>query len=201
MGPAFDDVMHKLLGTIHRVLLSSDADVRFYVLLLSDPNIPGAYLTMVRYMDDVRRANFQMLDTPEIFARTILELNFVGTQTITIDQYVPRDITLEEFLSWQLARRLQAQLTEELQSRGIATVGRCGGRFENAEFIFTLDVTPPLNAPLDEATIQQVFLSSSKLIAKVLSSYQFQDFNHVRLIHPLTGRDLVLPKTNLDVFR
>ena len=73
IGPSFDEAIRKVLLPIHRVLLSSDAQVRFYVLLLSDPKIPGAYLTMVRYVDDVRRANANMLDTPEMFARTIFE--------------------------------------------------------------------------------------------------------------------------------
>ena len=42
IGPAFDEATRKVIGAIHRVLLSSDADVRFYVLLVSDPKIPGA---------------------------------------------------------------------------------------------------------------------------------------------------------------
>ncbi|MEK7878889.1 MAG: hypothetical protein AAB285_03435 [candidate division NC10 bacterium] len=201
IGPAFDDATRKVIGAIHRVLLSSDAEVRFYVVLLSDPTVPGAYLTLVRYMDDIRRANAQMLDTPEIFARTVLELNFLGSIPMTIDQYVPRDIRLEEFLSWQLARRIQTTLTDELQTKGVASVGRCGGRFEQGEFAFTLDVASPADHPLDEATLQEVFRASSNVIAKVLSSYKFEGFQTVRLFHPATGRSFLLPKTRLEVFR
>ena len=201
IGPAFDDASRKVITAIHRVLLSSDADVRFYVLLMSDMNVPGAYLTMVRYMDDIRKANAQMLDTQEIFARTIFELNFVGANPLTIDQYVPRDIQLEEFLSWQLARRIQHQLTADLQEAGVVNVGRCGGQFQNGEFAFTLDVAPAKPGALDDATLQKVFLSSTNVIAKVLSSYQFENFQTVRLIHPETGRSLLLPKTRLELFR
>lgn len=201
IGPAFDEASRKVLTALHRVLLSTDADVRFYVLLMSDALVPGAYLTMVRYMDDIRKANAQMLDTQEIFARTIFELNVVGPNALTLDQYLPRDIQMEEFLSWQLARRIQHQLTTELQGAGTATVGRCGGQFQNGEFAFTLDVAPAAAGALDEATIQQVFLTSTNVIAKVLSSYQFDNFQAVRLIHPETGRSLLLPKTRLDIFR
>jgi len=201
IGPSFDEATRKVIGAIHRVLLSSDAEVRFYVVLLSDPTVPGAYLTLVRYMDDIRRANAQMLDTPEIFARTVLELNFLGPTAITIDQYVPRDIRLEEFLSWQLARRIQTTLTDELQTKGVARVGRCGGRFEQGEFAFTLDVASPADHPLDEATLQEIFRASSNVIAKVLSSYKFEDFQAVRLFHQATGRSFLLPKTRLEVFR
>ncbi len=201
IGPAFDDAARKVLTDIHRVLLSTDADVRFYVLLISDPKTPGAYLTMVRYMDDVRRANANMLDTPEMFARTIFELNYVGSQPVTLEQYVPRDIHLEEFLSWQLARRIQQALTEELGGSGVVHVGRCGGRFQDGEFAFTLDVVPAQEGSLDDATIREMFQTSTNVIAKVLSSYRFESFKSIRLIHPLTGRNLVLPKTRLDVFR
>jgi len=201
IGPDFDEATRKVLTGIHRVLLSSDAAVRFYVLLLSDPKIPGAYLTIVRYMDDVRRANANMIDTPEMFARTVLELNFVGPERVTLEQYVPRDIQMEEFLSWQLARRIQSRLTEELEPSGTATVGRCGGVFENGEFAFTLDVTPKtLGTPLDEITIRKTFQASTNVIAKVLSNYHFDGFKGIRLIYPATGRNLVLPKTQLRTF-
>ena len=203
IGPGFDDATRKVIGAVHRVLLSSDAEVRFYVVLVSDPTVPGGYLTLVRYMDDIKRANAQMLDTPEIFARTVLELNFLGSTPVTIDAYVPRDIRLEEFLSWQLARRIQMALTDELQAKGIASVGRCGGRFEQGEFAFTLDVAPSsTDQALDEATLQEVFHTASTVIGKVLSSYHFQDFQAVRLFHTSTGRSFLLPKTRLlDVVR
>lgn len=201
IGPEFDEAARKVLTGIHRVLLSSDAEVRFYVLLLSDPKVPGAYLTMVRYMDDVKRANANMLDTPEMFARTIFELNFVGSEKVTIDQYVPRDIQLGEFLTWQMARRIQASLAEQLEPKGAAAVGRCAGTFENGEFAFTLDVTPTAGDALDDSTLREVFQTSTNVVAKVLSSYHFDSFNAVRLIHPLTGRNIIMPKARLDIFR
>ena len=200
-GPAFDEAVRKVLTAIHRVLLSSDAEIRFYVLLLSDPQAPGAYLTLVRYVDDVRRANANMIDSPEMFARTIFELSVTGATPVSIEQYLPRDIRLEEFLSWQLARRIQYALINELRPAGIVNVGRCGGRFQGGEFSFTLDVAPTTEGLLDDAMLQQVFQVSTNMIAKVLTSYRFDSFDSVRLIHPLTGRNLVLPKTRLDVFR
>ena len=201
IGPAFDATVRKLLMALHRVLLSSDAEVRFYVLLLADPNIPGAYLTMVRYVDDVRRANANMIDATEMFSRTIFELNYMGAAPLTLEQYLPRDIRLEEFLTWQMSRRIQQALATELQNQGGAKVGRCPGRFQNGEFAFTLDVAPAEDGALDEATVQQVFHTSTNVIAQVLSSYHFDAYSQIRLIHPSTGRNLVLPKATLDVFR
>ncbi|MBI4341494.1 MAG: hypothetical protein HY598_04345 [Candidatus Omnitrophica bacterium] len=200
-GPGFDEAVRKSLTILHRVLLSTDADVRFYVLLLADPTVQGAYLTLVRYMDDIRRANANMLDTPEMFARTILEPYVLGPEPLTIERYVPRDIQLEEFLSWQLARRIQYALAQELQAQGLADVGRCAGEFRNGEFAFTLDIAPPINRTLDDATMQHAFAASTQVISKVLSSYQFDKFTAVRLIHPSTGRNVVLPKASLQLLR
>lgn len=201
IGPAFSEAARKVLSAVHRVLLSTDAEAHFYVLLLSDPQTPGAYLTMVRYIDDVRRAEVSMLNTEEILERTVFDLNLVDSNNLTIEQYVPRGIQMEEFLSWQLARRLQHQLMGTLQLSGRAEVGRCGGEFRDGEFAFTLNVTPMGQGALDEATITQIFQISTSEIAKVLSSYQFKSFDTIRLILPATGRNIVLPKTHLQAFQ
>ena len=200
VGEGFEEVVRRVLTQLHRVLLSSDAPIDFYVLLLSDPNVPGAYLTMVRYVDDVKRANANMLNSLEIFERTIFELNVVGNErSLTLEQYVPRAIRMEEFLSWQLARRIQSRLSEELPEN--VEVGRCAGRFEDGEFAFTLDVTSAAAQQLDDKAIRDLFRVSTNEIATVLSSYRFEAFETIRLVHPPTGRNFVLPKTRLHVFQ
>ena len=80
-------------------------------------------------------------------------------------------------------------------------MGRCAGEFHDKEFAFTLNVTPNGDHGLDDATMRQVFQSSTNVIAKVLSSYHFKSFDHIRLIHPSSGRNLILPKSKLDIFR
>jgi hypothetical protein len=202
IGEGFDDAGHAVLTAIHRVLLSSDAPIRFYVMLLSDPGVPGAYLTLVRYMDDVRQAHVNMIDTPEMFARMVLDLNYLGQdRAVTIEQYVPRDIRLEDFLSWQIAKRIQRQLTEELEDAGIAQVGRCGGRFADHEFVFALSVSPVADQPIEDTLMHRIFQTSTSVVARVLSNYRFKSFEAVRFTHPLTDRSLVLPKTSLEIFR
>lgn len=201
IGPGFAEVSRKVTQSLHRVLLSSDAPVQFYVVLLADPAVKGAYLTIVRYVDDIRRANANMLDTPEMLARTVFDLNVVEAGPLTLEQYVPRDIQMEEFLSWQLSRRIQATLIDALQNAGLAQVGRCGAEFHNGEFAFTLNVVPAGEKALDEASVREAFQASTTLIANVLSSYQFRSFESVRLILPAMGRNIVVPKTSLEIFR
>lgn len=203
LAPSANEVLGNLIEAVHRVTLSSDAGVQFYLVLVGDPNVPGAYLTIVRYVDDVRRANANMIPPTELFSRTILELKYVGVPSMSLDQIVLNDIRMEQFLSWQLSRRIQSRLTETLQQHGVpvAEVGPCVGEFRNGEFAFTLNVTPKTDSPLTDEQMQQVFQDATGVIAQVLSGYQFNDFEAVRLIHPATGRNFLLPKTRLELFR
>jgi len=182
-------------------MLSTDADIQFYVLLISAPEAPGAYLTLVRYTDDVRQANSNMINSNEMFSRTIYELNYLGADNpVTIEEYVPRDIGLGEFLSWQLARRIESKLTEAIEVSNV-TFGKCSGQYEHGEFTFTLDVAPITPEPMNEATVQEVFQVSTDVIARVLEDYQFESFNAIRLIHAFSGRNLVLPRSHLKPLR
>lgn len=202
LAPDANEILGNIIEVIHRVTLSSDATVNFYLLLVSDPAVPGAYLTVVRYVDDVRRAHANMIPPTELFSRTILDLKFMGVPSIQLDQITLNDIRLEQFLSWQLSKRIQARLSDTLQRRGmpLAEVGPCAGEFRNGEFVFTLNVTPR-GVPFKDEQVQQIFQDATSVIAQVLSGYRFNDFTTVRLIHPPTGRNLLLPKTRLELFR
>lgn len=202
LSPGANEILGNIIEAIHRVTLSSDTTINFYLLLVSDPAVPGAYLTVVRYVDDVRRANANMIPPTELFSRTILDLKYVGVPSINLDQIIMNDIRLEQFLSWQLSKRIQTKLTETLQQRGmpVAEVGPCTGEFRNGEFAFTLNVTPR-GVPFTNEQVQQLFQDATGVIAQVLSGYRFDHFTTVRLIHPPTGRNLLLPKTRLELFR
>lgn len=200
LGPGFEDTARRVVTAIHRVALSTDAPVTFYILLLADPATPGAHLTMVRHLDDIRRANVNSLDSNEIFARTIFELSYtLQPGPVPVEQY--GDIRLEQFLTWQLARRIQQTLAHDLQDAERVTVGRCAGEYANGEFVFTLNVTRADEDTLDDALTQQLVQTAATEIAGVLSSYRFESFDAVRLIVPSGGRNLVLPRESLTVFR
>ena len=204
LDPSANEVLGDLIEAIHRVILSSNAKIDFYLVLVSDPKVPGAYLTMVRYVEDVRRANANMLPPTEFFLRTIFELKYVGVPVTTIDQLILSDIKLGQFLSWQLAKRIQARLADALRQRGMLSVdvGPCAGEFHNGEFTFTLNVAPPnAETQLTDAQVQEIFSDASSVIAQVLSGYDFKDFDHVRLVHPPTGRSILLPKARLQLLR
>lgn len=203
LSPSATEVLGNLIEAIHRVILSTDASISFYLVLVSDPTVPGVSLTLVRYLEDVRRANANMIPPTEFFSRTIFELKYLGTHTISLEQLILNDIQLEQFLSWQLGKRIQTRLTERLRLQGTSTaqVGECVGEFRNGEFAFTLNVTTTPGLEFDDRLIQQIFEDATTEIAQVLSGYRFEGFEAIRLIHPPTGKSLLLPKTRLSLFR
>ena len=200
VGPGLEDGARKAITVIHRILLSSDSDVRFYLLLMSNPEVPGAYLTMVRYVEDIRKVNWHIIGMSEMMARTFWNLQVVEDGPLMIDRYLSRDIVLSDFLTWQLTQRIEQELTEALQSSGVAAVGRSQGQFDGGEFLFVLNVAPTSTERLDDETMRLMFDTTTKLIAKVLSDYEFEAFDTVRLIHPLTGQNLVTPRAKLEFF-
>ncbi len=201
------ETAHEALGNaleiVHRVLLSSEYPCQFYIFVASDPKVPGVGFTIVRYLDDVRRANASVIPPSEFLSRTVLDLTYVDTVKGTLAQWVPNEITLEQFLTWQLARRIQTRLTEQLQKPEAPSVQnvRCAGEFKSGEFAFNLHVMPETGPSLPPEAVQKMFEQATTEIAQVLSGYHFHHYTSVRLTHPFSGRSLSLPKTNLELFR
>ena len=48
LAPSANEILSNLIEIVHRVVLSSDAPINFYVVVVSDPVVPGAYLTIIR---------------------------------------------------------------------------------------------------------------------------------------------------------
>lgn len=197
------ETLGNALEIVHRVLLSTDYPCAFYIFIASDPNVPGVGFTIVRYLDDVRRANASVIPPSEFLSRTVLDLTYVDTVKGTLEQWVPSAITLEQFLTWQLARRIQSRLEEQLQTPEAPPVQnvRCAGEFKDGVFAFSLHLTPEAGQSLPSDAVEKMFEQASMEIAQVLSGYHFQQFTAIRLTHPLSGRSLLLPRTNLELFR
>ena len=202
-APSANEVLGNLFEVVHRVILSSDSSIRFYVVLISDPTVPGVYLTFVRYLEDVRRVNANLLTPTEFFNRTVFDMKYASVPVLNLDELILNDIQLEQFLSWQIAKRIQISLTDKLQQdvTPVVDIGPCAGEFRDGEFAFTLNIAPKAGLTVSDEELQQFFEDATTVIAQVLSGYRFEDFETIRLIHPSTGKNLILPRTRLEVFR
>ena len=203
LAPSANEVLGNVIEAIHRVALSAETQPRFYFLIVSDPAMPGTGLTLIRYVEDVLRVNANSITPTEFFMRTVLELQQLNPPTLDFNQLAIHDITLEQFLSWQLARRIHDRLTTHAQREGLShlTIGPCVGEFRANEFVFTLNVAPQPGEAIEEPLIQSFFQDATTVVASVLSDYRFDRFDTIRLIHQPTGRNILLPKAQLQLFR
>jgi len=195
--------LSRLVEAIQRVILSADQPPEFYLVLACDPAAQDTCLMMVQYVDDVRRVQASMIPLTEYLARRILEFHRSGTSPGDVERWLSSDIQFEQFLSWQLANRIQTRLSEAFLRQGWppSDIGPCLGEFREGEFAFTLNVVRPLEGTDRDGVVQQVFEEATQEIADVLASYRFEDFDRIRLILPASGRDLLLPKAQLDLIR
>jgi len=69
------DKVQDVLLCASRVVLSTDADVRFYCIIAQDMNIPEIQLVIIKYVDDVKRAYLHDISRGEYFKRTLIDMN------------------------------------------------------------------------------------------------------------------------------
>ena len=71
---AEDKIQNVLLGA-SRIMLSTDADIKFYCIIAQDVMIPEIQLVIIKYVDDIKRVFYQDISRGEYFKRTIIDIN------------------------------------------------------------------------------------------------------------------------------
>lgn len=192
--------MADVVEAIHRVTLSADWPVNFYTVIALDPQVPGAWLMLVRYLDDVRRVNANVISPTEFFQRTVLNLQYDPRNPPDPQTLRVRDLTLEDFLVLQMGKRLQNAFRADPRFGGAYEVGGCMGEYRQGTFQFIVDMTPREAGQTSAADVEDIFDQALRLIATVLHDYRFERFEEVQLLHFPSGKTLDVPKTRLWSF-
>ncbi|MFH1305801.1 MAG: hypothetical protein ABIH74_05330, partial [Candidatus Omnitrophota bacterium] len=69
------DKISNLLLIASRVVLSTDADIRFYCVIAQDPRLPELQMVIIKYVDDIKRGMVRNISRGESFKRTLFSLN------------------------------------------------------------------------------------------------------------------------------
>lgn len=69
------DTISNLLLIASRVVLSTDADIKFYCVITQDARLPELQVVIVKYVEDVKRGLYQSISRNESFKRTLLSIN------------------------------------------------------------------------------------------------------------------------------
>jgi hypothetical protein len=69
------DQISNLILVASRVVLSTDADIKFYCVITQDERLPEMQIVIIKYVDDVKRGMYRNIGRSESFKRTLFSLN------------------------------------------------------------------------------------------------------------------------------
>lgn len=69
------DSISNLILVASRVVLSTDADIKFYCVITQDARLPELQVVIIKYVDDVKRSMYRNISRSESFKRTLFSIN------------------------------------------------------------------------------------------------------------------------------
>jgi len=75
------DNISSLILIASRVVLSTDADIKFYCVVTQDPRLPELQVVIIKYVYDVKRSMYQSISRSESFKRTLFSINLTPQAT------------------------------------------------------------------------------------------------------------------------
>jgi hypothetical protein len=150
---------------IHRVALSTDRKIDFYVLVASDIKHIGADFTMIGYVPDIKKVILMDISRGDYLQRILRD--FQANPRALNDKegrhvYIS-DISLPMFLAEQISRRLK---------QNIPQINDIQWQFNNGIFSFVLDVQRN----------PEIELKVREFIDRLFRSYEFTNYTDVRIL-------------------
>ncbi len=71
---AWDEISNLIL-VASRVVLSTDADIKFYCVITQDARLPELQVVIIKYVEDVKRGMYRNISRNESFKRTLFSIN------------------------------------------------------------------------------------------------------------------------------
>jgi len=69
------DTISNLLLIASRVVLSTDADIKFYCVIAQDARLPELQVVIIKYVEDVKHGMYRHISRGESFKRTLFTIN------------------------------------------------------------------------------------------------------------------------------
>ncbi len=69
------DQISNLILIASRVVLSTDADIKFYCVITQDARLPELQVVIIKYVEDVKRSMYRNISRGESFKRTLFSIN------------------------------------------------------------------------------------------------------------------------------
>ncbi|MGB3056789.1 MAG: hypothetical protein WBC16_01365, partial [Candidatus Omnitrophota bacterium] len=69
------DIISNLVLVASRIVLSTDADIKFYCVITQDARLPELQVIIIKYVEDVKRGMYRNISRNESYKRTLFSIN------------------------------------------------------------------------------------------------------------------------------
>lgn len=209
LSPDVGDQLDGVVLATSRVVLSTNDPPDFYVIVAQDKRIPGVELKLTRYVQDIRRLNYQDLSRGEFTKRMLFEFGIdLGIFQEGGKGFHLEEVKLEQFLARQMAHRIRTRLDAEGLLTGTLELKSIKGEFipslSQGRFVMTLSMQRQgihLWGALEEKTERKILHSVIAEILEVLRGYRFSAFDSVEISAPFLTHPLILGRDVLELYR
>jgi hypothetical protein len=189
----------KVIAAVHRVLLSSDAQLNFIGIVGTDIKKYGVELTAIEYVPDFKEAVLERFSRGEFFSRSVrnVSVNSQAIDDLTGESKTYYDITFPRFLGLQIIHRVKNLFAKDealaavFDLKSTASSDKFGIVRVDLEFIQkTYELTPEQEAidPLEYTAM---------IAAQVTRNYDFKDIQAVELYDTFSERSRKLTLQDL----
>jgi len=189
------DKMGKVMQTVTRVALSTDLQVDYCVVVIRDTS-QGNELTIVRALEDTKRANADAIGIEESINRTLFQQGRTQPNLSNGKNFVLKEIKTENFIAEQIAQRIRFGFAKDPKDSANKPLNLVDGAFheEHGKRIFRFSL---IALKLDRS--HQNILNVFRTVNEVFAGYQFASFDELEVNDYLNREKLVVdPQTLLD---
>lgn len=192
--------MGQVIQVVSRVALSTDLPVDFCTVLLRD-KLASTELFITRSVDDLRRANADVIGVEESINRTLFGQTRTKPEELAQEGFVLREITLEDFLADQMTQRIRFVLSKELMESKDKKSNKEETPEQEQSMVLVDGVFDPAQGArtfqfaviaLKEDNPREMVLNIFKTVHTVLRNYKFTSFDAIEIRDYLNKQKLVV---------
>jgi hypothetical protein len=131
------DLIQNVMLSVNRVVLSTDAKIDFFVVIIAD-QASGMELIFTQYMDDLKRWMLGSISREDFFSRSLTEFSNHEKGFIFDASNLP-EITLPIFISRQVSNLVKKELEKNVIMQILMNVRKVEGDFKNGYFEYLID--------------------------------------------------------------
>lgn len=207
LSPQALEKVDGVMLSVSRVALSGSREIDFYTVVTADEDVPGAEVTLTRYVKDLRRFIHRDISRGQFAKRMVVDVRF-NPQAV-IDRwtggFTVDEVKMEDFICQQAARKITDEFSTNQDLAGKFKITECVGKLNNRIFMFNVDIARE-GLPISELIHgkdwhEDVLLLCGKIISHVIWTYSFKDFDKISIVNKFDNRILEIDKKDLNRYR